>query len=226
MNIDFSEIFSVDVTMVQTFLVLFSATLAGFFIALTYKKTHRGLSYSPSFTTTLLLVTVITAVVLMVIGDNVARAIGMFGAFSVIRFRTAIKDPRDLVFVFLSLVSGFAIGAGAIWVASISIPFLLSLILLVYYTGFGELPRFDYILHVKVESKEYDESVLAKFLEKNVREHQLLNVESREKGSVLLLNFNLILKSKIKMDQVIKALHKQHGVREVYAVRSKNDLDF
>ncbi len=210
----------------QILFVLLGSALAGFFIALVYKKTHRNLSYSASFTSTLFLVTIITAVVLLVIGENVARAIGIFGAFSIIRFRTSIKDPRDLVFIFMALVSGFAIGAGAMWVAVFSIPFLLTLVLIIYHTGFGELPKFDYILHCKTETKTYREDNFAKFLKKSFREHQLLNVESRAKGKVLLLNLNIRLKKKSSIDKILRNLHKQPGVLEAYAVRSKNDLDF
>jgi hypothetical protein len=210
----------------QIFIILLSSTLGGFLIALVYKKTHRSLSYSVSFTNTLLLITIITAMVLLVIGGNVARAIGIFGAFSIIRFRTSIKDPRDLTFIFMALVSGFAIGAGAIWVVGIGIPFLLILTLILYYTGFGELPKFDYILHCKTCTKEYNEESFAKFLKKSFKEHQLLNVESRKKGKVLILNFNVKLKGRKSIDKILKDLHKYPGILEVYAVRSKNDLDF
>lgn len=223
---DLENVTDLTLTPQQILLVLFTSALAGFFIALTYKKTHRNLSYSASFTSTLLLVTIITAVVLLVIGGNVARAIGIFGAFSVIRFRTSIRDPRDLVFIFMALVSGFAIGAGAIWVAVFSIPFLLILVLIIYHTGFGELPKFDYILHCKTDTKTYKEDVFAKFLKKSFKEYQLLNVESREKGKVLILNFNIRLKPKNSIDKILKNLHQQPGVLEAYAVRSKNDLDF
>jgi hypothetical protein len=223
---DFQSALSLEVGAMGTFLVLLGSTIAGLFIALTYKKTHRGLSYSASFTNALLLITVVTSLVLLVIGDNLARAIGVFGAFSIIRFRTAIKDPRDLTFVFIALVSGFMVGTGSVWVAGVGVPFLLILTLGLYYLNFGELPRFDYLLHCKVDTKKYHEDQLANFLDQSFQEYQMLNVESREKGRVLLINFNVRLKRQTSVDEYLKKLHQTPGVLEAHAVRSKNDLEF
>src|SRR3989338_2005119 len=79
-------------------------------IAWTYKLTHKGLSYSQSFTFTLILIGMLIAVIMMVIGNSLAIAFGAFGAFSLIRFRTAIKDTRDLAFVLLVVTIGLAVG--------------------------------------------------------------------------------------------------------------------
>jgi hypothetical protein len=75
-----------------------------------YKKTHKGLSYSQSFVMTLILAGVIISAVMMIIGNNIARAFGAFGAFSIIRFRTAIKDAKDIAYLFLVLAIGMAVG--------------------------------------------------------------------------------------------------------------------
>ena len=85
-------------------ILLLTALVMGLVIAITYKKTHRGFSYSQGFAVTLVLITVITAFIIIFIQDNVARAIGIFGAFSIIRFRTAVKDTRDTAFVFYALL--------------------------------------------------------------------------------------------------------------------------
>ncbi|MCK9292376.1 MAG: DUF4956 domain-containing protein [Bacteroidales bacterium] len=86
------------------------ALLCGIIIALIYKYTYRGLNYSASFTASLILLTMITTIVIMVIGNNLARAFGMVGAMSIIRFRTAVKDASDIMFIFFSLSIGLAAG--------------------------------------------------------------------------------------------------------------------
>ena len=72
----------------------------GLFIFLIYKKTYRGVMYSPGFGTTLIALTMITATVILAVTSNVVLSLGMVGALSIVRFRTAIKDPLDLVFLF------------------------------------------------------------------------------------------------------------------------------
>lgn len=91
---------------------LLTAFAAGFFIYWIYKLTYRGVLYSPSFNATLLLMTMITALVIMTISTNVVLSLGMVGALSIVRFRTAIKDPMDIVFMFWAIATGISSGAG------------------------------------------------------------------------------------------------------------------
>ena len=79
------------------------AAALGLVVALVYRATHKGLSYSQSFTQTILFVAVIVAIVMMVIGGNLARAFALVGALSIIRFRTVVKDTKDTAFIFASL---------------------------------------------------------------------------------------------------------------------------
>jgi uncharacterized membrane protein YhiD involved in acid resistance len=88
------------------------ALAAGIFLAWLYKSTYKGAGYTSGFVSSLVLLTLITALVIMVIGNNLARAFGLVGAMSIIRFRTAIKDIMDIVFIFLSLAIGMASGVG------------------------------------------------------------------------------------------------------------------
>ena len=83
-----------------------AALIAGVIIMLVYKKTFRGVLYSPSFTLTLILLCLVTAPVVMAIGSNVALSMGMVGALSIVRFRTAVKDPLDTAYMFWSITMG------------------------------------------------------------------------------------------------------------------------
>src|SRR6056300_1407290 len=91
-------------------LMLCFSGLLGFGLAYLYRFTHKGFSYSQSYSVSIVLITVITTLTLTLIEDNIARAIGIFGAFSIIRFRTAVNDVKDIVFVFLALSLGLAVG--------------------------------------------------------------------------------------------------------------------
>ncbi|WP_066055638.1 DUF4956 domain-containing protein [Robertmurraya korlensis] len=91
---------------------LLTAFMAGAFIYAIYKYTYKGVLYSPSFNMTLILMTMITSLVIMTISTNVVLSLGMVGALSIVRFRTAIKDPLDVVFMFWAITAGISSGAG------------------------------------------------------------------------------------------------------------------
>ena len=90
---------------------LAGALLAGLIISWVYKKTYRGVLYSPSFSLTLIMLTVVTAPVVMAIGSDVALSMGMVGALSIVRFRTAVKEPLDTAYMFWSITMGILLGA-------------------------------------------------------------------------------------------------------------------
>ena len=86
----------------------------GMFIFLVYKKTYQGVMYSSSFGTTLVALTMITTVVILAVTSNVVLSLGMVGALSIVRFRTAIKEPLDIAFLFWSIAVGIVLAAGLI----------------------------------------------------------------------------------------------------------------
>ena len=92
------------------FLVLVIAFIVAMIIYLTYKNTYTGVMYNPRFNVSLVMITMVTTIVMVVIGSNISVSLGMVGALSIIRFRTAVKDPRDTAFIFWGVVSGLACG--------------------------------------------------------------------------------------------------------------------
>ncbi len=161
----------------------------GVFIFLIYKKTYRGVMYSASFGTTLIGLTMVTAIVLLAITSNVVLSLGMVGALSIVRFRTAIKDPLDIVFLFWSIGAGIILAAGMIPLAVIGSIFI-GLILLVFVNRKSHTHPYMIVLHCE----NHDAEIHAKELvEKNVIRSTLksksaasggieLNIEVRLKG--------------------------------------------
>ena len=97
---------------------LLAAAVIGFFIFLSYRISHNGSVYSSKFNISLVTLTLITTTVMIVIGNNIALSLGMVGALSIVRFRTAIKDSRDTVYIFWTIVVGICCGAGDYLVAA------------------------------------------------------------------------------------------------------------
>jgi len=94
-------------------------TILGLFIFLIYKKTFNGVLYSRSFNVTIVIISMISAMVIMLIGGNLAISLGMVGALSIVRFRSAVKEPRDLAFLFWAIAVGLASGTGAFLIAGV-----------------------------------------------------------------------------------------------------------
>ena len=130
----FKSSFLENVTSVSILDMVLALALAfgiGLFIFLVYKKTYQGVMYSSSFGVTLVALTMITTVVILAVTSNVVLSLGMVGALSIVRFRTAIKEPLDIAFLFWSIAVGIVLAAGLIPLAVIG-SVVIGLILLVF----------------------------------------------------------------------------------------------
>ncbi len=116
-------------SLVDVVLGLVLSTLSGLFIYFIYKKSYSGMLYSRSFNVALLGLSVVTTVVIMAVTSNVVLSLGMVGALSIVRFRSAIKDPMDIVYLFWSIASGIVIGAGLYLIAIIGTAFVGGILL-------------------------------------------------------------------------------------------------
>ena len=130
----FKSSFLENVTAVSPLDMVLTITLAfgtGLFIFFVYKKTYQGVRYSSSFGVTLIALTMITAQVILAVTSNVVLSLGMVGALSIVRFRTAIKEPLDIAFLFWSIAAGIILAAGMIPLAVIG-SVVIGLILLLF----------------------------------------------------------------------------------------------
>ena len=120
-----------EMTPEQIVLNIGIAAVLGFFIFISYYISHRGTIYSKKFNASLVILAALTGTVMTVIGNNIALSLGMVGALSIVRFRTAIKDSRDTVYIFWSIIVGICCGVGDYLVAAVgsAVVFLIILIL-------------------------------------------------------------------------------------------------
>lgn len=120
-----------DLSWEEILLNIAVSAIIGFFIFISYAISHRGTIYSKKFNASLVILTVLTATVMTVIGNNIALSLGMVGALSIVRFRTAIKDSRDTVYIFWTIIIGICCGVGDFIVAGIGsvVTFLVILVL-------------------------------------------------------------------------------------------------
>lgn len=199
---DFQGILSPDVTLAQVFIGLSVACLCGFFITLLYRFTYRGANYSPTFVRSMIYLTMIAAVIIIVIGNNLARAFGLVGAMSIIRFRTAVKDTQDIVFIFFSLAVGLAAGVGMYALALFSTLFIGLVILITSKTNYAAINRKAYLLqftYTNPNSNNQEGQLTQEhinILKKYCKTHKMVNVKASQDGTVLDLTYFVNLKSR------------------------------
>lgn len=129
--------------------------LVGLIIAFTYKRCYRGVLYSPNFGVTLIMMTLITTPVVMVIGSNIALSMGMVGALSIVRFRTAVKDPLDTAYMFWALTMGILLGAEQYIIALVVVAAISVILFLLNILQFSSPNAYLLVLHYD-EDAEYD----------------------------------------------------------------------
>lgn len=142
-----------------------------------YKKTYRGTVYSQNFNQTLILITMIVTMVMAIIGSNLALSLGMVGSLSIIRFRTAIKEPRDIAFLFWAIAIGLACGAEMYLVGIIGSIFVAAIIIVMSYDIYAKT---SYILVVKLKK---DTNAIDMIMRKYTKNFKLRMQSMQEKDS-------------------------------------------
>jgi uncharacterized membrane protein YhiD involved in acid resistance len=170
-------------TWVFPFTSLLGAFVFGQVLAWTYERTYRGLSYSRGFSHTLVLVCISAAILVLAMQFSLLAGLGLFGILSMIRFRTDLKTPRDLVFVMGSATVGVACGVGAMLEASMGTG-VFALVSLYLYTGpFGSRTRFDAVLRFRLPIDIKAEPALSRLLRRHCRQRHLLSTAELEAGT-------------------------------------------
>ena len=213
---DFQNIFRFSITLEEVILNLFVALLCGMLIALFYRKTYTGPGYSNTYVNSIVLLSMITAVVIMVIGNNLARAFGLVGAMSIIRFRTAVKDTHDIIYIFFSLAIGMAAGVGFHSMAIVGTIFIGLISFGLTKVHLKSLPRREYLLQfIYSGGDEAEIDTYSKTLEKYCKHTKLINVKSVGEDGNLELSFYIRLKKPELSSDFIQELKSIKGVQHV-----------
>lgn len=203
-----------------------AAFLLSLFIAFIYKKTHKGLSYSQSFVFTLVLLGPLVAVVMMIIGTSVARAFTLFGAFTLIRFRTAIKDTKDVAFIFWTLVTGLAVGTGNLSLAATSTLLITGIVLILSRVNFGSLRNYDAVLTFVSDPERGVTGNYRTVFDKYLKSTNLLRAGSGREGKKMEMSFHIQLARGRDLEQFLGELRGVTGIEEVHMMTAKGDIEY
>lgn len=205
----------VDVTQAVSNIVM--TLLLALVIYWIYKKTFTGVLYSKNFNITLVLVSLVTCVIVMVISGNIALALGMVGALSIVRFRAAVKDPKDIAFLFWSITNGIVCGAGAYKLAVIS---AFAIGLAVYMLSKKIVLTEPYLLIIKAD--DYPQSELLDLLRRNCHMFKIRSSSITEK------RHELTVEVKVKNSDTLGLLAKIKdikGIRQSSLISYAGDID-
>lgn len=212
-NISFDDIFKSSIlektsnfSIIDSIIGLLVAFIVGVFIYYVYKRTFSGVIYSNTFNISLIIISMATALIIIGISSNVLLSLGMVGALSIVRFRTPIKDPMDLVYLFWAIVSGILCGAGFILLVIIG-AILIGLVLILFTNRIKvENP---YLLVVKYSNEKIEDA-----LTKTITEHtKKFSIKSKSvmPGNELELTYEIQVKE--NESSFINTISKLDGVQ-------------
>ena len=194
---------------------LLAALFLGQLVAWVYTRTHTGLSYSRTFTQSIVLLMMVSALVMYVIGDSMATAFGLIGALAIIRFRNVLKDTRDTMFVFFSLVLGMALGSQRFAVALVGGLMLLAVTAYLHFVGFGERNQLDGHLTLSIERDPSSDSgdktgaILRAFC------RQVRRITSHDEGGRIEYVHEIRLRDPRRGSELVDALRANPSVSDV-----------
>ncbi|MBN1846625.1 MAG: DUF4956 domain-containing protein [Sedimentisphaerales bacterium] len=196
-------------------LSLLLAFVLGQLIAWVYYVTHSGLSYSKSFTQSLILITVVVAMVMGVIGSSIITAFGLMGALAIIRFRNILKDTRDVSFIFCSLVIGMATGSQRYAIAIVGTMILCLIAIYLHLTGFGtHQPHNGFLRFRLIDPMDPNHPVL-NTLKKFCSSFTLISLQDIGIDGPAEYAYHLMIRNAAKNEQMLTELEKIEGLEGI-----------
>lgn len=207
--------FTGTITVDKILLSLIVAFVIGVFIVFIYKKTYSGVVYSKSFSLCIILLGMVTSMVIRTISSNLALSLGMVGALSIVRFRTAIKEPTDTVFMFWSITAGIMAGAGLYIVAIIASLGIGLLYFAGYMLGFKAKHQYLFIIKYEVGMDEYIVKQIKKLPKTKLKSKSITK-------NIVELTFELELKDNDA--KILDSFKNIEGVTSVSMISYQNDF--
>ena len=191
--------------------VVISASIIGFVISLVYMLTHKKEGYSQAFCVSLILLAPIVGMVILVIGNNVATAFSLAGAFALVRFRSAPGYPKDIAFVFMSVTMGLTCGLGYWIYAALAVAVLCVIILVLHFVNYAGKKGNTYELKITVPETLNYVGVFDDVLKKYTNSFKLSRVKSVDFGALFELSFSVNLKDDKDIRKMLDELRAMNG---------------
>ncbi len=198
-------------TIINTFAVLGTALALGFAISLAYMFIRRAEGFSKGFSMTLIMMPAIVAAIVFLIGNNVARAFSLAGAFSLIRFRSAAGEPRDIAFVLFSLGVGLACGIGYLGYAALFAAIMCAAMALMHFVGMVGPKSSIMQLKIAVPENMNYQGLFDDILKRYAKSWRLRKIKSTDFGTLFELAFTVNLRGDADSKRMIDELRARNG---------------
>src|SRR5690349_17703778 len=175
-------------------------------VAAVYRITHRGASYSQSYAHTLIIMAIVITVIMLIVGSSIARAFSLVGAMSIIRFRNAVKETKDIGFIFLVMAIGMACGARFYTLAAIAAFLLCTVILLLFRANMFGKAQSSRILCVRIPADRDHEGTLTPVFSRYLDDSSLISMESVGGGALQELVYSVVLKRNAEPRRLLDSL--------------------
>jgi uncharacterized membrane protein YhiD involved in acid resistance len=202
-------------TLQSVVLSLLLAFVLGQALAWVYYATHSGLSYSRSFVQSLILITVVIAMVMGVIGSNIITAVGLMGALAIVRFRNIIKDTRDIAFIFNALVIGMACGSQRYGTAILGTVVICLIIIYLYITDFGTHQPHNGFLRFSLKGSVGPNHPITGVLTQFCGNYTLLSRQETGFGGAAEYAYQILVKNVNKNEQLLAELEGVEGIDSI-----------
>jgi uncharacterized membrane protein YhiD involved in acid resistance len=216
---------SANVTLISMiYTVLLSFILASC-IAITYEKTFRGLSYSRHYVQSLILSSIVAAMVMQAVGDSLARGLGMMGAMAIIRFRTVFKDPRDIIFMFAAIASGISCGVFGYSIGIVGTVGFCAAAFMLYYLPFGQTRAFDGMLRFNSDAAKTGKSGLEDVMNEFCARFVLISLRESTQGDRIDYAYHIRIRKGKDSTEFIKALKKKETINGVQLLLQETTVE-
>ena len=209
---EISTLFLNTVNPAQLIFNLTIAFMSGLIISVVYRLGGKGPNYSVNYLNSLIILSMITCIIIMIIGNNLARAFGLVGAMSIIRFRTAVKDIIDIIFIFFALAVGMAAGVNLHFIAIGSAVFIGIAFLILSHFTFIYPKRKEILVQFSYEQNGKEEKPYMKIFQKYCKNFDLINVKSLGGNDILEISYYVHLSKKDDSASFIKELKSINGI--------------
>ncbi|MEI6675592.1 MAG: DUF4956 domain-containing protein [Verrucomicrobiota bacterium] len=209
----------------EVFTSLCLSFVMGMLIAKVYRWTHGGFSYSRSFLQTLVLGSIVATIMIVAIGNNMARGLGILGALALIRFRTPLRDPRDIIFVFASLATGISCGAQVFTIAILGPVFFCVVAVFLTFSPFTSRRTFEGLLRfIVVDGHDVDLTIQQLFAThaahvELVALREALQAEARE------YSYQVRLLEPSGKAELVTALEQVEGIEDVSMIMQRSTVE-
>lgn len=213
-----------DITVFSALITMLSSVILGAIIAFTYQKTQDETVYQKSFAVTLLMLPVILSVIILFVGSNIARAFSLAGTLSIIRFRSAPGDPKDIAFIFFDIAAGLACGVGFYGYGLLFVVILCTVLLLLSKTKLFEAKTTQKILKITIPEDLNYQGAFDDILKKYTKKFRLDKIKTTELGSLFQLVYTVSMEDNSNEQEFLNELRCRNGNLNIILSVAPNEI--